>query len=511
MIISFLTQLYINLSQKNKCNLINAKKYQIADIKMFILPQDKILNTYHLVIFLYYVDKEILMSNHESILLNKHIARQTSQSLWHYKNLIKTQIFHTDFLLLQLRNLYEFSLRDDLDLQGENVQCLQQHPNDSIVRNATLCYGIFGIYSENKEMQRLNKFFTTQLLNIQMDNIYFSSTSEEQYFTYWPGQYFNNKFIPHNRPWYIQNRQSNDSHVIKYSSPYLSVLGGIQVAKSINLGDRAIGVVDTDISIFQMNNNYQFIELQVIDNNGMYYFANEYEQGYENILYFQNTSITGFDESDLKEIINLKNGKPYNNSCPIYIKQSVCRRCIKKMDHNFFLTNISYPNLTIILRVDSQEFKNILQNLFKIFDSFAIVVIKSILTISGFMLLIIVLVLIATRYIIQKPIDQILQISIQYIRGSQSLPSNKYLLYQQSESQTMRNLQEAYFNLVNSQYTQSKISLEKEKIEKIEYPKHSMWLHIICSGQIQDFNQSIFKNCVFRLIIKEVFKRNSSL
>ena len=51
----------------------------------------------------------------------------------------------------------------------------------------------------------------------------------------------------------------------------------------------------------------------------MYYFANEYEKGYEDILYFQNTSITGFDSSDLKEILNLKNGKPYNNSCSIYI------------------------------------------------------------------------------------------------------------------------------------------------------------------------------------------------
>lgn len=37
------------------------------------------------------------------------------------------------------------------------------------------------------------------------------------------------------------------------------------------------------------------MELQVIDNSGMYYFANEYEEGYENILYFQNTSITGFN------------------------------------------------------------------------------------------------------------------------------------------------------------------------------------------------------------------------
>ncbi|KAM3133007.1 hypothetical protein pb186bvf_014863 [Paramecium bursaria] len=430
--------------------------------------------------------RAILVENHQRILLDRCIAPSTAINLMNYKQLMTNSIYRSDQLLMSLKHLYDFSLKDDLIIYNDANQCLQQHPNDTVLLNSTFCYGLFGTSQENLKMIKLAKLLSNTYLLLDMDNLYYASVTPEEFFSYWPGLYFTNSFIPQQRPWYIQHFHSNNTNLIKYSKPYISYDHVVLVAKTIDLQKDAVGAVDTNL------NSFSFIQslnetLQVIDDQGLLYYTPQYTLGYVELLYFQNTSITGFTNNDLIQIQKWISNQSYKNSCQVQIKGSICLQNQQNQDFNFFYQQIRNPNQTLLVRLESYTFSEIIDDLFKIFDEYSQSVISSLIVSFLAALIFCCFILSATMHVLQKPIDRLLICTQMFVNNQQiqELLKISIILCQKYKSDTIKNLQEGFMRIMSLQQNNMQSHSEKQRIEQLQYPFIETYLKLPHSNSVK--------------------------
>ncbi|KAM3133005.1 hypothetical protein pb186bvf_014861 [Paramecium bursaria] len=454
-------------------------KYQILLVQIFWCVMSLSLFTIVLSIHSDIV-KNILIANHNYIQYNRQLVRRARITAHQYQDLMKRQVFQTNKLLVQLNNLYNLSLKDDLILQIDALKCLQEHPNDTIVRNSLFCYGIYGQQFENIKMQKLSKFLSSSLLLMDMNNLYFASQESDQYFSLWPGVHIDQKYVPHKRYWYIQTVKQNDNW-ITYSAPYLSYNGGVFVTKSILLGKDAVGGIDTDLSQFQFSFQNQLDQPEIMDSTGLLYFSRLYGKDQKELIYFQNSSVTGFTQQDFQQILNLQQNKSVNNTCNFILEGSVCLKDQFGKDYNIWQQQVKYPNYTIIIKIQSQYFEEILNQLFQIFDDLQYTLQTNLMNLFFSVFAVCLVIFCFTIYLIQKPIDKLLECTLDYIKAQKNqkqLQLARRIIIQrnQMDSDSIINLQCAFINLTSSLQCRSKNIEEKNRIELIQYPKMELYL-----------------------------------
>ncbi|KAM3133011.1 hypothetical protein pb186bvf_014867 [Paramecium bursaria] len=459
-------------------------KNQILMVQLFV---SSIVSIFIALSYYYsfYIVRQIFITNHENILLKKYLIRSTNNNLLHYKQMTKISLIQTDILLYQSLNFYEFAFRDNLYINYNPLQCLQKPPNDTIIMQSTFCYGIFGNKEHigmNEKLNNLSKVLTLFIPLLQTDNIYYGSSSKEQYFSYWPGSYFNDSFIPHKRIWYIIAQNPIDNHLIQYTPPYLSVMGRIYVSKMVKLRNDGVVSINTKLPNYQLSMNSDSETPQILDQNGLLYYTQEYENLYQNILYFNQSNKTGFTQEDLNQILNLRNNKKFNNSCDIILENSICRKNIYGQEYNFFLQDIEYPNLTILVKIESYKFKTILNDLFRQFDQFRDEVLQNLYILIASIISLCLLFFIGSTYYLQKPLDRLLDFSVKIMVNQKfqsfNLEKASILLQSQSQSHTITKLQQAFINLISLQKLKYHSNNEKIQIEKIQYPKKTLRIRV---------------------------------
>ncbi|KAM3133010.1 hypothetical protein pb186bvf_014866 [Paramecium bursaria] len=434
--------------------------------------------------FSFQIVRQILITNHENILVNKYLARSTNNNLLHYKQLTRISLLQSDQQLWQVKNIYEFSLEENILVEFQPQQCLQKHPNDTILQNSTFCYGIFGSDEttvEQEKLKNLSKVLTFLILYLQSDIVQYVTTTNDQYFSYWPGNYFNKSYVPHSRLWYIGGIQPTDDKSIQYTQPYLSQVGRVIVSKMTKLREDGVVSIHTKLPKFSQIQDKE--TPQILDQTGLFYYSLEYEKLYQNILYFNQSQQTGFYQEDFDQIMNLKLGNKYNNSCNIMIQNSVCRKNRDGVEYNFFIKDIQGTNLSILVKIQSQKFKNTLSELFQQFDEFRNQIIQNLyILILSIVVLLCIFLFTSTNYL-QKPLDRLLKFSFEYIRDSQltdyNLEKESIKLQQKYQSQTFIELDRAFFRITSLHLSKGRKNLEKIIIEKFQYPRNIKLDHLL--------------------------------
>ncbi|CAD8190657.1 unnamed protein product [Paramecium octaurelia] len=311
--------------------------------------------------------------------------RQTSQqinNIWIQQRGLEQMILQTKQQVVTTRAIYK---QLDYLINNSNKSVKFEYPHmclnnisalDSYCFSSSTTCGIFGEQEPEKEYEETQSLIATTFIltsfRVALDHtfsapLYYFSDNDLLFFCITAGGLFPNSFKPNERPYYLEffNFTSQDTAVdrVYFASPYKIIAGYIRIpmiTSLVNGNDRIVGMVAKDIdfgyaSIAQSKNTNTV--LYVIDIEGKIYYSIIYNQINLTVYYFNETQVTGFNQTDFEQLMNQHNNKPFQNDCPLIQSDIILCRFNQKTKQNQIIksSQIQGSNLILVVLVETNN------------------------------------------------------------------------------------------------------------------------------------------------------------
>ncbi|CAD8161300.1 unnamed protein product [Paramecium pentaurelia] len=406
----------------------------------------------------------------QQVLTQKEMNRISENYLFQFIQQINNGFFQRSQSLNAINSLYFVAQDKNLKFQ-QNLDICQTFTSNSelmsqIERSFCFCYGLAGnsLLQYDDKLRLSNILSITSTIQSNYTQLYYSSNTDDQFYTFKPCQNVPSAWIPKQRPWYQQHNQSNLE--IQYTSAYIDYGGGVCLTQTKSLTNEqnlSIGIIANDITMAQFSSfTYnQIAEFLLIDFKGQILLSNHYEKGQEIVDYFQNVTKTGFNETDFAILLNYQQNVLYTDLCQIHINNTFCLYDKLKQKLFYFKLGLIMNNKYIVVaKFDPFLYSSVMNSLLEEINQknqqMATLIIGMI--ILAFFIFFISFII--TTIVLQRPIEQLM-----YYSNLQN-KSGKFLKTSFPKIDIGTNIGElnlAFFNLLNQQRSNKKDCLELNK------------------------------------------------
>ncbi|CAD8150325.1 unnamed protein product [Paramecium octaurelia] len=452
----------------------------------------------------------------QQVLTQKEMNRISDNYLYQFIQQINNGFFQRAQSLNAINSLYFVAQDKNLKFQQNldicqtfvsNLELMQQ-----IETSYCFCYGLAGDPNQQYEdkLRLSNILSITSTIQSNYTQLYYSSNTDDQFYTFKPCQNVPSAWIPKQRPWYQQHNQSNLE--IQYTSAYIDYGGGVCLTQTKSLTNEqniSIGIIANDMTMAQFSTfTYnQIAEFLLIDFKGQILLSNHYVKGQEIVDYFQNVSKTGFNETDFNILLNYQQNNSYTDLCQIHINNTFCLFDKLRQKLFYFKLGLIMNNKYIVVAkfdpfLYSSAMNSLLQEINDKNDQMATLLIGMI--ILAFFIFFISFIV--TTLVLQRPIEQLMYYS------NRSNKTGKFLQTQFPKIQMGTNIGElnlAFFNLLNQQRSNKKDCQERNKQlsqETYQYQKNINCMYLNIPDKIfqnlLNLNYPILFNCQKRLMLR---------
>ncbi|CAD8165324.1 unnamed protein product [Paramecium pentaurelia] len=332
--------------------------------------------------------------NNLKVVSQEIFMKQTSQqinNIWIYQRSLEQMMFQTKQQIKTTRAIYK---QFDYLINNSNKSVKFDYPHmclnnisalDSYCFSSSTTCGIFGNQEAEQENQDTQSIIATTFIltsfRIALDHtfsapLYYFLDNQVLFFCITNGGIFPQSFKPNQRPYYLdfQKSISQDTSVdsVYFANPYLIVAGYVRIpiiTSLVNFYDQIVGMVAKDIDFgyasIGQGKDINTV-LYVIDNQGKIYYSIIYNQINLTVYYFNETKVTGFNQTDFEQLMNQHNNIPFKNDCPLIQSEIILCRFNQKLNK----IRQQSSNLILVVLVETNNIINqIDDNLFLIQQS----------------------------------------------------------------------------------------------------------------------------------------------
>ncbi|CAD8081837.1 unnamed protein product [Paramecium sonneborni] len=452
-----------------------------------------------------------LASDSEQVLTQKEMNRISENYLYEFIQQINFEFLQRSQSLNAMNSLYlvaqdkKLKFLQDLDICqsfGKTSELLEK-----IRKSYCFCYGIAGDFNfeYNDKLRLSNILAITSTIISNYTQLYYSSNTDDQFYSFKPCQYVPSVWIPKLRPWYIQHNQSNLQ--IQYTSAYIGYVGGVCITQTkslINQQNLTIGIIANDITMAQLPilNQNQIADILLIDFKGEILLSNHYEKKQKIVDYFQNVSKTGFNESDFEILLQYQQKASYKDLCQIPINNTFC--LFDKLRQKLFyfkLYLIMNNKYIVVAKFDPFLYSDAMNSLLEEINSKNEQMVTLLIFIIILALFIFCISFLITTLVLQRPIEQLMYYSNQLNKQGKNLQRS---IPKIKIGTSIDELNLAFFNLLHQQNRNKKNQQNRNKqffSETCNYLKNldKQYFHI---------NKEVFQN--LRNLKYPVFNQSKS-
>ncbi|CAD8081827.1 unnamed protein product [Paramecium sonneborni] len=411
-----------------------------------------------------------LASDSYQVLTQKEMNRISQNYLQQFISQINNGFFYRSQSLNAINLLYLVAQDKELKFL-QNLDICQSFAKNSelmekIRKSYCFCYGIAGDfnYEYNDKLRLSNILAITSTIQSNYSQLYYSSNTDDQFYSFKPCQNVESAWIPKQRPWYIQHNQTNLQ--IQYTSAYIDYEGGVCITQTkslINQQNHSIGIIANDITTAELSilNQNQIADILLIDLKGEILLSNHYVTGQEIVDYFQNVSKTGFNESDFEILLKYQQNGSYNNLCQIPINNTFCLFDKLKQKLFYFKLGLIMNNKYIVVaKFDPFLYSSAMDSLLEEINSKNQQIVTLLIFIIIIALCIFFISFLITTLVLQRPIEQLMYYSNQQNKQGKNLLAD---IPKIKIGNDIGELNLAFFNLLNQQNRNKKDSQEQNK------------------------------------------------
>ncbi|CAD8080306.1 unnamed protein product [Paramecium sonneborni] len=363
--------------------------------------------------------------------------------------------------IYSISDLYQYAIELDVSFQKNLDDCniFQENVSDTlnlIQKSFCFCYGLSNQSAQQEQYydKLILSNFLSQTASMQRLHyqIYYSATSEDQFYSIDPCQPIPKEWIPKERPWYLSHNQT--SSYLQITDMYLEIDIGVcftQTKSLFNKENNTIAILANDLTMDQFTLYDQIlpVKFMVIDERGQILLNELYLKEQTEIYYFQNISKTGFNWQDFQTLLSFKNGRPYEDQCPINIDNTFC--LFNKLEQKIkfiSLSNIRNLRYTLVSEYDPDLYLDDMNMLLQEIENKKRLSIFIFLGVIGFSISLFFVSFLINTLILQKPLQNLLYYTNLLNKNTKVIKQKKMVF---SDSNTIGRLNLAFSNLLNQQ------------------------------------------------------------
>ncbi|CAK81150.1 unnamed protein product (macronuclear) [Paramecium tetraurelia] len=456
---------------------------------------------------------------HEMLTLFSHqvFLKQTRNSLeyqWVYKRGLEETLFHTAQQISFVRDFNQLfdSLvaNHSLKVKEHPMMCLNDpRQNDSYCYTSSVSCGIFGKPTNNfKKLGVESVLLTTSYLTsfrFSLDGkspiYYFNNNNATQLYCITLGLQFPKTFNPLKRQYYLDHLHASanatNPKTIYIVNPYAIITNAINFPMTTNLLDKNDGILGIIVKGIELDyatlskfngNNTQIL---IIDKKGKVLLSELYNSKSQPIYFLNESQFSGFDSSDLEQILFHHYQKEFVSNCDNIISTNILCRYNSLDKDNLIIESMNISNSPFIM-VMLQKTNFIIKQEAEFLEILAAVFREDIRNTIIFALVIPIFILFCSQFLINIILNQLNGIiydvkAFLYSNKKEYLSTHLFKKKSIIISESIIEFQAAIINLFQHQVIFKK-SNECISVETIQFPVYTK-LYKFLVNQLQQIIQ----------------------